>query len=97
MLETLNSAPGPPRISITAQGPAEPLLSPCESPGYSPAPGAHKTSTSTIGHVVSDDGPMELSISSQANLCPFHSSQCPLEPSLCVEELLVSLNLGMAL
>lgn len=35
--------------------------------------------------MISDDGPLELSISAQANLSPFHSSQCLLEPSLSVE------------
>lgn len=78
-----------PRVSknsITAQGSVEPLLSPWEFRGYSSSmPGACKSSTATRGHVVSDDGPLELSISSQANLSPFHSSQCLLECSLCVE------------
>ncbi|XP_038168257.2 mucin-17-like [Arvicola amphibius] len=86
IVETLNSAPGSPRISVTAQGSVEPLLSPQKSPGYSLSiPSTCKTSTGTRGHVVSDYGPLELSISAQANLSPFHSSQCLLEPSLSVE------------
>ncbi|KAM7338369.1 hypothetical protein ACRRTK_001853 [Alexandromys fortis] len=86
-VETLKSDPGFPIISITAQASVEPLLTPQESPRYSSSlPGVCKTSTATRGHVVSDDGPLERSISAQANLSPLHSSQCLLKPSLSVEE-----------
>ncbi|XP_041910283.1 mucin-12-like [Arvicola amphibius] len=85
-VEILKSAPGPPRISITAQASIEPLPTHQESLRYpSSIPGVCKTSTATRGHVVSDDGPLELSVSAQENLSPFHSSQCLLKPSLSVE------------
>ncbi|KAM7315957.1 hypothetical protein ACRRTK_025027 [Alexandromys fortis] len=85
-VNTLKSDPGFRIISITAQASVETLLSPQESPRYSSSiPGVCKISTATRGHVVSDDGPLELFISAQANLSPFHSSQCLLKPSLSVE------------
>ena len=83
---TLKSVPGSPIKFIRAQVIVETFLYPWESPQYSSStPGVHKTSTATIGHVVSDDGPLELFLSSQEILSTLNYSQCLLYPSLSVE------------
>lgn len=70
--------------SATGQGFAEPLPSIHGNLGYSSsALRAQDTSTATPGHVVSDDSPMECSISAQ--LIPLFSSLNLLDPSLSIE------------
>ena len=73
MARTLKSDRGSLRISATAQDSVEPLSSPKGTLGYSPSvPSAKKPSTATQGYLVSDDSPLELSISAQLN--PLQSS-----------------------
>lgn len=76
---------GSPKISLNARGSVKPLTSPCETPRYSSSPGACKMSAATPGHVVSDEGILGLSISAQARVSPFLTSQRHLETSLSVE------------